>query len=442
MGVAGLKAVKFILVSLLAIILLSGAAAAAPGGPVYVVPIAGTIDPGLATFVERVYAEAEGEAAAAVILEIDTPGGLIASAQQMRNTIRRSPLTTIAYVREQALSAGVLISLAADVLVMAPGTTIGAAEPRVGTAPADEKTVSAWAGELAAAATEHGRDPEIARAMADADVAIPGVVEKGKLLTLTDQEALELNWIDAVIPTRSALFEAYDLQSRPLVEARLTGAENLARWITNPYFSSLLLLVGLAGIIIELFTVGFGIPGTIGLVALILYFGGSYLAGFAGWLAIFLVILGFILMLLEVLVIPGFGIAGIGGLVSLVAGILLSAPSWEQGVIYLLVALAGTAALSWLSLRLLPTRRVWDRLILRSREETAHGYTAAPTEKTVLVGREARAITPLRPAGVAELADGEKLDVVTEGEYVPPGSHVRIIKVEGGRIVVRVQRDE
>lgn len=414
-----------------------GAAEAEAGVPVYFIPVTGTVDGNLAGMVERGLAEAREEGAAAVVLELDTPGGLVEQAIRIKDAVHRSPLRTIAYVREQAISAGVLIALAADHLVMAPGTTIGAAEPRLGTQPADEKIISWWAGVLATAAQEHNRRGDIARAMADADVAIPGLVEKGKLLTLTDRQAAELGWIDGVATSRQDLLEQYGLASSPLIEVKPTAAETLGRWLANPYLATLLLLVGLAGIVIEILTVGFGLAGTIGVVAMALYLGGSLAAGFGNWLAIILVVLGIVLLLLEVLVIPGFGLAGIAGIAAAVTGFLLAAPTVEQGILSLVVATLGTVALAFLSLRLLPGRRTFHGLILETREETKSGYSSAPPDYQAYLDRKGTALTPLRPAGIMLLANGERLDVVAEGAFIAKGTPVKVVKVEGNRVVVR-----
>lgn len=413
------------------------AAGAVPGAPVYIVSVTGTVDANLAGLVERGLAEAGEAGAAAVIMELDTPGGLVDQAIRIKNAVHRSPLLTIAYVREQAISAGVLVALAADYLVMAPGTTIGAAEPRLGSQPAGEKTISWWAGVLATAAQEHGRRDDIARAMADPDVIIPGLVEKGKLLTLTDRQAVDLGWIDGQAASREELLRQYGLEASPAVAVEPTGAEVLGRWLGNPYLATLLLLVGLAGIVIELLTVGFGLAGTIGVAALALYLGGSLAAGFGNWLAIVLLLLGVVLMLLEVLVIPGFGVAGIAGIAAAVAGILLAAPNLEQGLISLAVAVLGTAVLVLLFLRLLPRRRSWRGLILEAREETRAGYSAAPQDYQAYLDRKGTALTPLRPAGIMLLASGERLDVVAEGAFIARSTPIRVVKVEGNRVVVR-----
>jgi membrane-bound serine protease (ClpP class) len=436
--------IKSLLILLLALIFLFqvvGPLYAAPSSDiVYVVPVEGMIDTGMVNFIERVYKEADELGIRNIILEIDTPGGLVNEAVRIKKIIDRSVTPTIAYVTGGAISAGALLALTSPELIMAPGTTMGAAEPRIGDEKADEKTVSYWASELAGAAEQNGRNPEIARAMADSDIAIPNLTEKGKLLTLTAKKALEHKMIDGILANRAEVLEFYGLSNTRVIEQEPAFTEQVSRWVTNPYVSSVLLTIGIAGIIIEIFTVGFGIPGIIGSLALALYFGGSLLVGLSGWGAILLFILGLILMALEAFVIPGFGVVGIAGLASLITSIFLAAPSSEQALTSLVLALIGTIVLVGLSIKILPTRKVWQRLILGTKLEKSSGYVASSPDYSGMEGKEGKALTPLRPAGVAEI-DGLRVDVVTEGGFVQVSQPVKVIKVEGNKVVVTALKD-
>ncbi len=406
--------------------------------PVYIVPVKGTIDGGTQTFINRAYDEAVENNAAVVLLEIDTPGGLVWSAVEIRNTIHRSEIPTIAFVEEGAISAGALIALVSETLIMAPGSTMGAAEPQLGGELADAKTLSYWVGQLEAAAEENGRDQLVARAMADAELEIPGVINKGELLTLTPQRALELGMIDGILPSRQEVLEEYGYADNPIVELEPEFAELFVRWITNPYVSTILLTIGIAGLVLEIFTIGFGIAGTIGLASLSLYFMGHILGGITGVEAILLFILGIVLLAVEVLIIPGFGVAGIGGVIALIAGIIITAPTLNHGITSLVVAIIGTGILLAISVKFLPTRNVWKRLILGDRQVTEEGYNAPTIELRDLIGLEGVALTPLRPSGAVKIGD-KRIDVVTEGGFIPSGSLVKVIKVEGTRVIVIAQ---
>ncbi|MEW6623571.1 MAG: nodulation protein NfeD [Bacillota bacterium] len=412
-----------------------------PASPVYVLPVKGTVDGGMSVFINKSYAEAEENNAAAVILEIDTPGGFVWSAKNIRDTIHRSPVPTIAFVQEGAISAGVLIAIVSETLVMAPGSTMGAAEPQIGGQRADPKTLSYWVGQLEAAAEETGRDELVARAMADADVEIPGLVARGELLTLTPKKALELGMIDNILPDRQSVLEEYGLADNPIIEKAPAFGEFFASWITHPYVSTILLTLGIAGLVLEIFTVGFGIPGTIGLAALSLYFAGHIFVGLTGFEAVLLFILGVVLLAVEAIFIPGFGLAGLGGIAALTASVIIASPSVGQGVTSLVIAIIGTVVLLAVSIKFLPTRRVWKRLVLGDRQLREEGYNAPQTELRKLVGLEGTAITPLRPAGAVQIGDN-RVDVVTNGSFIPSGSNVKVIKVEGTRVVVELKKQE
>ncbi len=432
-----MAAKRLIMVLGLLMFWLTGQVAAVADGVVYVLPVKNTIDGGLARFLERAYREADAVGAKRVILEIDTPGGLIKAATDIRDTINNATTPTTAFVHGGAISAGALIALISHDLVMTPGSTIGAAEPRFGTQKADEKIVSYWSRQLSAAAEARGRDPVVAAAMADADLEIPGLVAAGKLLTLTSQQALEHNIADQQLQTREQVLAYHGLQDARLVELTPSTAETVARWVTNPYVSPILLTIGFAGLLMELFTVGFGVPGTIGVMALAVYFAGHMVAGLTGWEALLLFLLGLLLLVVEAFVLPGFGLAGFGGVLAMVISIVLAAPSTEQAVISLVIALLGTIVLVAISIKLLPTRRVWRRLVLNAKQQKDQGYTAPVPSLAAYLGETGVTITPLRPAGAVEMANGERLDVVTDGSYVLPGIQVRVVKVEGTRVVVR-----
>jgi len=415
---------------------------AAPGKVVWVVPVTGPIDVGLAKFLQRTYVDADQMGVDYMLIEIDTLGGFLNSAVDISSTIRKAETPTAAFITGGAISAGTLIALTADKLVMMPGTTMGAAEPQLlGMQRADEKTLSYWVGQLEAAASARGRDPKIAAAMADVDIEIPGVIAAGKLLTLTDTRALELNMIDKVLSTRQEVLKFLGLEGARVVELRPSLAETFARLVTGPHLGPILLMLGFAGLLMELFTPGLGIPGTIGLISFAIYFGGHIAAGLAGWESVLLFVLGMLLVAAEIFLVPGLGIAGVLGIGALVTSVMMVAPTTQQAVTSIAIALIGTVALLVFSFKFLPTRRAWSRLVLSLRQENKAGYIAPEGRLAEFVGQEGLTVTPLRPAGAMELAGGERLDVVAEGNFIESGTKVKVIKVEGIRVVVRKSRD-
>jgi membrane-bound serine protease (ClpP class) len=415
---------------------------------VYVAPIEGLIDLGLAPFVERMLAEATEAKADAVVLEINTFGGRVDAAVLIRDALLRARVPTVAFVNKRAISAGALISLAAEKIVMADGGTIGAATPVQigagnGAKPVEEKSVSYMRKEFRATAEARRRPPLVAEAMVDADVVIPGVIDKGKLLTLTTTEALKLAVADVRADNLEVVLEYLKLQGAEVRRPTVNWAEQLVRFFTHPVLSSILMTIGLLGIIVELRTPGFGVPGAIGIVSLGLFFWGHWLVRLAGWEEILLVALGLVLLALEIFVIPGFGITGVLGILSLLAGLALSligAGATGSLVLYavgrvslsILIAIGVSLAL----MRFLPRLPFGRRLVLDTGMDTRAGYASAPETDLKWVGKRGMAATPLRPAGIADL-EGERVDVVSQGEYIETDAPIEVVRVDGNRIVVR-----
>jgi membrane-bound serine protease (ClpP class) len=435
---------------------LLGAAVAVDGQPpgrvVYVAPIEGIIDLGLAPFVQRVLGEATEAGAAAVILNVDTFGGRVDAAVQIRDALLGAKVPTVAFINRRAISAGALIALAAEKIVMADGATIGAATPvqmgQGGAESVGEKTVSYVRKEFRATAESRGRPPLVAEAMVDADVEIPGLIAKGKLLTLTTTEALEHKIADFRADSLEALLERLQLRGAEVRRVSPNWAEHVVRFLTHPVLSSVLMTIGILGIIVELRTPGFGVPGVIGVASLAAFFWGHWLVRLAGWEELLLVATGVVLLALEVFVIPGFGAAGVLGILAIGAGLSLSlvgagttramvVAAVGRVALSLLVAFAGFLAL----LRLLPRLPFGRGLILDSGLGALTGYVGTSEENPRWLGRHGTAVSPLRPAGIAEL-DGERIDVVSQGEYVEAGAPIVVVQVEGNRIVVRRERGQ
>jgi len=416
---------------------------------VYVAPIEGIIDLGLAPFVQRVLDEVADAGAAAVVLEINTFGGRVDAAVQIRDALLNARVRTVAFVNKRAISAGALIALAAEELVMAGGGTIGAATPvqlgQPGTAakPAEEKTVSYVRKEFRATAESRKRPPLLAEAMVDADVEIPGVIEKGKLLTLTTEEALKHKLADFRADTMESALEQLGLGGAELRRASPNWAENLVRFLTHPVVSSLLITLGMLGIILALRTGGFGVTGGVGVASLALFFWGHWLVQLAGWEELLLAGIGVILLALEILVIPGFGFAGVLGIVAILAALVLSLVGTGDRSEIILMA-AGRVGFSLLIaliaslvlLRFLPRLPFGRRLILETGLGSGHNYGSAPDSDRRWLGKKGRASSTLRPAGVAEI-EGERVDVVSDGELIDAGQLIEVTRVDGNRIVVR-----
>ena len=424
-----------------------------PERDVYVIPIRGVIDLGLSSFVRRVVQEAKEKEAQCIILELETFGGRVDAATEIRDALFEGDINTIAFVNRRAISAGALISLACRHIVMAPGSTIGAATPVVmapgaGKAqPTDEKTISYVRKEFKATAERNNHPTTLAEAMVDPDVEIEGVIEKGKLLTLTTEEALKLKLAEHKVSKIGEILTLYGLEDGKVVRASITWSEKLVRFLTHPVVSGLLLTFGLLGIFFELRIPGWGVSGTIGLVCLALFFGAQYMVGLAQWIEPVLFLLGGVLLVLELFVIPGFGIAGVSGVLLILASLFLSLvkeplPKTPVDISRLLQAtyvvaasLIATFLVATLSFRFMPKFPLLSKLILTSEEKREKGFRSAPVELEKFIGKQGMTLTMLRPVGKAQFGD-TILDVVSEGELIEKGKQVKVIKVEGNRIVV------
>jgi membrane-bound serine protease (ClpP class) len=398
---------------------------------VYLISIKGTIDLGLSSYVQRALEEAILNKAKAVILEVDTFGGRVDAAIQIRDKIINLNIPSVAYIKNRAWSAGALIALSAKYILMDKGASIGAAEPR----PADEKNISALSSEFASTAQSRGRPEKIAAAMVDKDIEIENIIEKDKILTLNTEQAIKLNFVDGIALNIEEVLNFLNLQDVKIKYISPNWAENISRFVTNPVVSSLLLSIGFLGLIIEFWTLGWGIAGTIGIISLSLFFGGHIIVGLAGWEAIILFLVGFSLLLAEIFLIPGFGLTGISGIIAILTSIFLTFGNIIQAVYSILIALGFTIVGFFLLIRYIPATRTWRKFILFTKQEKELGYTVGIKNSKRLIGKEGIAITPLRPSGMVEV-NGEKLNAITRGEYVDSNTKIKIISVEGNKIVV------
>lgn len=399
-------------------------------GEVMVIPIHGTIDHGMAHVVDRSMRDAVNDRARAIVLDVDTFGGLVDAATEIRDAELRSEIPVYAFVSGRAWSAGALITLAAERIAMAPGASIGAAEP----IPKSVKTVSALRGEFAATAVHRHRDERLATAMVDATVAAPAYKAPGAILTLTAQQALQAHFIDAIAANQREALERWHLAGARLVVAQYSFAEQVARFATNPAVSGMLLSIGFLGLLIEMQTLH-GVAGIIGAIALGLFFGTHVYAGFSNSLVIGLAVIGLIGIMLELHVLPGHGVSGVLGVVALVAAVVLAfgIPFFSVAIQSLAIAIVLSVVFFMLIVRTLPQNAFMKRMALGAVQ--GRDYVASEDHRHLL-GRSGIAASYLRPAGVASI-DGERVDVLTEGEFVPAGTAVVVTRVEGARIFVK-----
>jgi len=407
--------------------------------------VRGVVEMGLAPFIERSLRDAAASGASAVILDMDTPGGRVDSAERIAGAIADSPIPVYTLVNRHAYSAGALIALATDGIFMRPASVMGAVTPVDGQGTkASEKIVSAMRSQMRALAEDRGLDPAIAEAMVDEDVAIEGVVEAGKLLTLTAGEAEALGFA-VQVPDLSGLLEAVGLARAAIVESEVNWAEHLVRFLSHPVVAPFLLSLGFLGLIVEIKTPGMGIAGLAGIVSLGLFFGSHLLIGLAGLEDVMIFGVGVALLGVEAFVIPGFGVFGFLGIAGMIGGLMLTQmPSLPTQADFTRAGAVITTSLlvvivtAWALLRHLPRSRRLARsgVLLDAAADAELGFTSAEV-RVDLVGRQGTAVTALRPAGVAMIGD-ERVDVVSQSEWIEAGSDIEIISSEGYRHVVRM----
>jgi len=413
---------------------------------VYLGKIEGDIDLGLAPYVKRVVSEAEKNNASLIIFKINTFGGRVDGATQIKDAIINSKVETIAFIDKRAISAGSLIALSCNKIVMVPGASIGATTvvDQSGKKQA-EKAQSYMRSEMRSTAERTGRRTDIAEGMVDERIEIEGLVDSTQLITLTSKEAKEYGIADTILVTLSDVMEYTGNENGNIVELDVNWGESFIRFINNPIITSILMMVIMVGMFMEIKSPGWGVPGTASLIALTLFFGAGYILEIASILDILLFIVGVALIVVEIFVIPGFGVFGIAGIILMITGLFMGLvsdfPLAESDLLSLaIVQLAGSFVLSgivmYFLVKTLPRTTMWNRLILSKGIKAKSGYTSNKEFKN-LIGLQGEALTDLRPAGTA-IIDGKRYDVVTQGDYIEKDSQIEVIEEEGSKIVVKV----
>jgi membrane-bound serine protease (ClpP class) len=432
------KIFSWILLCLISLTLVIPSLSAQASGKVYHIPLENEVEDGLKAFLERAFNEAIEDGEKYIILEIHTPGGYVTSAEDIGKIIDRVPekVKVIAFINSKAHSAGAYLALHADEIYMTPNATIGAAAIIDGAGnAAEEKANSAWIGAMQAAAESSKRNPIYAQAMADKSVDLSQYrAPVGKLLTLSADEALEVGYSEGTVSNFNELLEKLDISESEVVSVEPTFAEKLARFITNPLVVTLLLSIGCLGLVVELFSPGFGLPGLIGLSSFGLFFFGHTIAGFAGYESVILFVIGLALLAAE-LFIPG-GIVGIIGGALMIISLLFAGESVVHMAYSILIAVfIATIGMVILMKFFGKNLHIFNKLVLRDATTSEEGYVSN-VNRIDLLGKVGDTVTPLRPAGTIIIGT-ERIDVVSEGSYIDSKREVEVIQVEGSRVVVR-----
>lgn len=443
---------------------------AGAGKQVFVIPVTGEIGPASHLILLRALREAEKNHADAIVLDMDTLGGRVDASMDMRDALIETEVPTYTYVNNKAISAGSFLALSTDKIIMGPASSIGGALPITqgaeGARGADRKFISVFRAEMVKTAKTKGHDPDIARGFCDPEFEIPGLKETGDILTLDYDQATSIGFSPYQAATLNEMLVREGLGAAATTFFRETQFDRFARFISSAAVMSLLMLIGMGGIFMEIKTPGFGVPGTVGLLALILFFFGSHTANLSGYMEWVFFAAGLILIVLEVFVIPGFGLAGITGIIMVMGALffslfnlwpedgfevtplrmdMMAGAAWQM-----VITIIAAVPIIYFLARLLPSTPLWSRMTLAPYVEsqratpsiqTAEGTTgksvaSSDEDDTLAVGTAGTALTDLRPTGTGKI-DGRRMDVLTYGEYIERGSEIEVVHQEGNRIFVR-----
>lgn len=411
---------------------------------VYFGTIDGEIDLGLTPYVKRVVSEAEKNNASLIVFKINTFGGRVDAATQIKDAIINSKIKTVAFIDKRAISAGSLIALSCNNIVMVPAASIGATTvvDQAGKKQS-EKAQSYMRSEMRSTAERMGRRKDVVEGMVDERIVIEGIVDSTQLVTLTSKEAMKFGIADTVLSNFDEVLKYSGVENAQIVELKVNWGEKFIRFINNPIITSILMMVIMVGMFMEIKTPGWGVAGTASLIALALFFGSGYILEIASIMDILIFLIGVILLIVEIFVIPGFGVFGIAGIIMIVAGLFMGLisdfPLIETSLLSIaIIQLAGSFVLSTIVIyflaKTLPKTAMWNKLILEKGIKEKSGY-AARKEYKELIGEKGKALTDLRPSGTAIIND-KRYDVVSEGGYIVKNTKIVVVDEEGSKIVV------
>lgn len=386
-----------------------------------------------------------------IIIHMNTYGGMVETADSIRTAILQSKIPVWVFIDNNAASAGALISIACDSIYMRSGANIGAATVVDQTGkPLPDKYQSYMRSTMRSTAEATGRDPDIAQGMVDPRVYIPGVTDTGQVITFTTSEAIKYKFCNAQADNIEEILKITGKQNYKIVEQQLTTSDRIIGFLTKPMISGLLIMIIIGGIYFELQTPGVGFPLAAATLAAIVYFAPLYIEGLAANWEILIFIIGVILLLVELFAIPGFGVAGISGIILIVTGLTLSmidnigfnftgVPFQGVVVAFFIVIIASFFSLIgsfFLTRKLFGGHTMFGDLALLTTQQSNEGYVSSDAHYTEMKGTEGIAFTMLRPAGKVEIED-QIFDAVAESGFIDRGEKIRVVKYENAQLIVR-----
>jgi len=417
---------------------------------VYIFNIKEEIAPPVLRSTQKAFKAAKDTAADLILIHMNTYGGMLESADSIRTIILQSKIPVWVFIDNNAASAGALISIACDSIYMRPGANIGAATVVNQTGEAlPDKYQSYMRSMMRSTAEAKGRDPKIAEGMVDPRISIPGVSDSGQVITFTTSEAIEHKFCEASAESLEDVLQKAGIENYKIVRHQLTASDRIIGFLISPIISGILIMIIVGGIYFELQTPGIGFPIGASILAALLYFAPLYIEGLAANWEIIIFIVGLILIAVEIFAIPGFGVAGISGIILVVVGLALSMVGnmdFEMGsfpVNELVSALSIVIIATFLSLilsfyisRKLFTTTVFGELALATTQNKTEGYTSAVASYESMMGREGIAKSVLRPAGKIEI-DDEVYDATAEAGFIEKGSHIKVVNYINAQLFVR-----
>lgn len=417
---------------------------------IYTFKIDKDIDPAMNRRVKLALEEAVSQEATLVIIEMDTYGGAVTDADDIRTMILESEIPVYVFINKDAASAGALISIASDSIYMAPGASIGAATVVNGAdgAAAPDKYQSYMRSMMRSTAEATGRDPKIAEGMVDEKIEIEGVSEAGSVITLSVSEAIKYGFCEGEFKSIDEILEAQNLQQATVLAYEEDAIDKIIAFFLSPAISGVLILIIIGGIYFELQTPGVGFPILAAVVATLLYFIPYYLNGLAENWEIFIFIVGIVLLAVELFVIPGFGVFGVLGVIFILGGLVLgmlpnqnfnfdfvpASQLFGALLTVILAALASVGLVFWLT----PKVNQWgafSTITLASTQERSEGYTSSFYSNSLL-GKVGIVHSRLRPSGRVEI-EGEIYDASSRGDFIDQGEKIVVVSTEGTSLKVK-----
>lgn len=406
------------------------------------------IDPRTNRYTKLLIDEAKNENYDIIVIEMDTYGGAVNDADDIRTRILDFEKPIYVWINKDAASAGALISIACDSIYMSSGASIGAATVVTGDgAQAPDKYQSYMRSIMRSTAEAKGRDPKIAEAMVDEDIKVDSISQEGKVITFSTKEAIEYGFCDAELNSVDEIMERQGIENYEITKFELGSAENIISIFLNPIVSSILILLIMGGLYFELQTPGVGFPIIASIIALILYLTPYYLNGVAENWEIVLFFLGIILIVVEVFVIPGFGIFGVSGLIISVSSLILimlnndmfdftfviSRDIMNASLSVLISVFAFGILILFGGLRF-TNSKAFKNISLDETQDSSMGYISNKYPDN-LVGKIGKAYTVLRPSG--KIIIGEEIyDATSSGGFIEKNNKVKVVSNEGGSLKV------